>query len=205
MSRQINVQMLNLIRAVQANRDFLELEERLIVGARVRMMRFPVEAQVKAWFKAIPDLVMGSAGLEQTHDELQRILAFQVTPEMVSAKNDFELLQFQFPDGGENPSRAWINDLIAQIEIEPNLHNQIRTLVALVGAFEEAAPDYQGLTGQDLIARSEHRNTDLQIARLHDGLTAIALTMNEDQRNKVDDSVAMAVIDGGPGWSSPRP
>lgn len=198
MSKPMTPLMLDLIRAVQDGRTFAQSKDRFFIKAGGVSADWFEE--VARWFTTLPSQVVAATGLEHSHDELDNMLDFEVTPQILSAAQQGWVDEFVFPDDNANrivrvdPRAAWIEDLLTRTE-GPHPDDEIRTLHRLVEAFEDACPDFQGAAGQDLIAQSEDADFGVEIDRLRRGLTAIALTTTPEQRADVDGSIAVQVMD----------
>ena len=98
--RPINYDMLNVILAVQRLRSFMIVDSAIREAAGQESPSWFKTAD--AYYSEIPDSVMKIAGLHKNRSDFEKVLAFQVTDEMLKT-NLHKLSRFEFPadDRGE--------------------------------------------------------------------------------------------------------
>jgi glutaredoxin-related protein len=92
--RRLNYDTLNIIVAVQRLRSFMIADSAI---------REAAGQETPSWFKSaesyyseIPDCVMKVAGLHKNRSDFEKVLAFEVTDEMLKTNHN-RLSQFEFP------------------------------------------------------------------------------------------------------------
>jgi hypothetical protein len=101
--RPLNYDMLNIVIAVQRLKSFMIADSAIREAAGQESPSWFKSAD--AYYSEIPDSVMKVAGLHKNRSDFEKILAFQVTDEMMKT-NIHNLSRFQFPadDRGEYPA-----------------------------------------------------------------------------------------------------
>jgi glutaredoxin-related protein len=101
--RPLNYDMLNIVIAVQRLKSFMIADSAIREAAGQESPSWFKSAD--AYYSEIPDSVTKVAGLHKNRSDFEKILAFQVTDEMMKT-NIHNLSRFQFPadDRGEYPA-----------------------------------------------------------------------------------------------------